>query len=60
MINHLGKEGGHREPVVDGGENSVCVDWYVKDDVPGKRTWLYKTWNTNIYNINMYTNEYIN
>ena len=37
MISHLGKECGHREPVVDGGENSVCVHWYVEDDIPGKK-----------------------
>ena len=37
MISHLGKEGGHGEPVVDSGENSVCVHWYVKDDIPGKK-----------------------
>ena len=37
MISHLGKEGGHGEPVVDGRENSVCVYWYVKYDVPGRK-----------------------
>ena len=39
---HLWKEGGHGEPVVDGCENSVCVHWYVKDDVPGKKRDLKK------------------
>ena len=48
MVSHLGKEGGHGKPVVDGGENSVCVHWYVEDDIPGKKIkiWNYKNCNS--------------